>query len=435
MSESVPTASVVADVPCPFCACLCDDLKLTVSGGRIVAAANACPSARQQLLAPGRRRGENCRIAGGPASLQQSLQRAAEILLAARYPLFWGLRRASCEAQQAAVEIAERSRGAIDIAAHGSGERNLDTLQTVGEVSCSLGEIRSRADLVVVWNADPVADLPRFFERYAPQSLGQPGGCPLVVVDSRSTATAAIASQHLRIHPGSEFETATVLWALAKRLTLDPRQIERQTGVSLAQWQELAASMLRSHYGVLLDDGTDSHGTNSHRAIASPIAGLVRTLNERRRWVSLRLAKVSNTNGAEQVLGWRTGFSRAVDFSHGFPRYDPTAFAAESLLERGEVDAAILICDGPPVSLRHAAQSHLQQIPKVSIDWREPPAWPDADVTIRVAVPGVEAGGTMFRMDGVPLSLRPALAANTNAPADFEVLRMLQSALRPPGRS
>jgi formylmethanofuran dehydrogenase subunit B len=164
----------------------------------------------------------------------------------------------------------------------------------------------------------------------------------------------------------------------------------------------------------------------------SPLYRLVRTLNDRARWVGVRLGAASNGNGAAQVLAWRTGYPRAVDFSHGFPRYGPTDFAAEQLLARGEVDAALVVCDDSQLQLSSAAQAHLQKIPRVLIDWQETPGWSDADVAIRVAVPGVESSGTMFRMDGVPLALRPALAAK--CPADFEVLRMLLATLTDNGQ-
>jgi formylmethanofuran dehydrogenase subunit B len=418
LSESAQTDHIVADVPCPFCACLCDDLEVTVAGGRIAAAANACELARPQFLAARDSERGGCRIAGQTATLDKAICRAAEILQRARYPLIWGLGRATCEAQAAAIEIAERLGGTIDSA----GAGDFDALQTVGEITSTLGEVRSRADLVLVWSADPATDQPRFFERYAPQLLGQSGGCPLVVVDSRVTPTAAAAGRHLKIHAGREFESATVLWALAKGLSPNPAQVAEQTGVSLADWQALLASMEQSRYGALLcvDSSTEP-------SFLPPLYGLVRTLNDRTRWVCLRLSGVSNGAGAEQVLTWRTGYPNNINFSHGYPRYNPSYFDAGKVLERGEADAALVVCDDPRSRLSSAAQARLQKIPTVSIDWQETSIWSEADVAIRVAVPGVESAGTMFRFDGVPLALRPAIESSD--PADFEVMRLLTAAV------
>lgn len=439
-----PADRIVSDVPCPFCACLCDDLVLTISGGRIVAATNACPTAQAQFSAVGgESTAELTRIGGQPAALDEAIRRVAKILRAARYPLIWGLGRATCEAQTAAIEIAEQTHGVIDTSGFGGAEQaTLDALQTIGEIGCTLGEIRSRADLILVWHTNPATDHPRFFERYAPASLGKPGGCRLLAVDSRPTATAALAQRHLQIRGGCEFEAATILWALAKRRALDPIQVDRQTGIALADWNELLTSIERASYAVILyghDDTAPSH--------LPPLYGFVRTLNERMRCVSLRLAKVSNSNGTEQAFAWRTGFARCVDFSHGYPRFSPTDFAADRLLARGEVDAAILICDDPQSRLSSEAQTRLRQIPTVSIDWKPAALWTGAEVSIGVAVPGVQSGGTMFRMDGVPLALRPALPVSPAAAlrpakpakvssigADFEVLRMLRSALSSGGK-
>jgi formylmethanofuran dehydrogenase subunit B len=228
----------------------------------------------------------------------------------------------------------------------------------------------------------------------------------------------------LKIRAGGEFESATVLWALAKGSSPDAAQVAAQTGVPLSEWRELLANIERSRYGVMLYDKAAAE-----QSFLSPLFGLVRTLNDRSRWVCLGLGGASNGGGAEQVLTWRTGYPRCVDFSPGFPRYNPSDFAAAKLLERGEVDAAILVFGDPDAHFSKAALSRLRQIPTVLIDWKDTIEWPDAAVSIRVAMPGVESGGTMFRLDGVPLALRPAI--KSIYPADFEVLRMLITALRP----
>ena len=163
----------------------------------------------------------------------------------------------------------------------------------------------------------------------------------------------------------------------------------------------LVTNIEQSRYGVILYDNVAAE-----QSFLSPLFGLVRTLNDRSRWVCLGLGGASNGAGAEQVLTWRTGYPRCVDFSQGFPRYNPRDFAAERLLERGEVDAAIVVCDDPEAHFSKAALARLRQIPTVLIDWKETIMWPDAAVAIRVAMPGVESGGTMFRLDGVPLALR-----------------------------
>ena len=100
----------------------------------------ACAAARPQILAVDRPRPEG-RIAGRDVSRAEAIAHAARLLAAARRPLVWGLGRASCEAQAVAVKIAQLLQGVISTP--GSDE----ALQTVGEVSATLGEMRQRADL------------------------------------------------------------------------------------------------------------------------------------------------------------------------------------------------------------------------------------------------------------------------------------------------
>jgi len=105
-----------------------------------------------------------------------------------------------------------------------------------------------------------------------------------------------------------------------------------------------------------------------------------------------------NARGAEDVLAWQTGFPAAVSFARGHPRANPGELSAATLLERGEVDAALVIgADAPP---------GLRELPTVVIDVQ--PAQ-GARVAFTTAVAGIEVAGTAHRMDGVPVPLRALL--------------------------
>jgi formylmethanofuran dehydrogenase subunit B len=413
---------VISDVPCPFCACLCDDLQVTVNGGRVVSVSGACELAGPRFLGePGSVR-PTCRIDGRPAEIQEALARAAELLTSARYPLIYGLSRASCEAQSVAAEIAERLGGVLDTPA----DRGLlDALQSIGDVTCTLGEIRSRADLIVVWNADPVATHPRFFERYAPRET-LPIAQHVVVIGSKATATSELADERIEIRDGGELDAAIALRAIAKGVPLDEADVVARTGATLAAWRELFERMRRARYGVILS--AEAGDSPVARRTREALAVLVRQLNHHTRFVSLALPAGTNRLGAANVLAWRTGYATAIDFSRGYPRSNPAEFAAEKLLEAGEVDAALVICDDPLSHFSERARRHFDAIPAIALEWQETATMAAARIAIPLAVPGVESGGTMFRCDGVPLALRPPTAALF--PTDHEALRTLNLAIR-----
>ena len=248
------------------------------------------------------------------------------------------------------------------------------------------------------------------------------------MIDSARSATATKAKTTIRFKPERGFEAATVLRGLLHKVALNESHVAEETGVALGEWRELLDQMLQARYGVLLSATRKADSTAESLAIAR----LVRELNDHTRWVHLNLSGSVNSAGAANVLAWRTGFSHGVDFaSSDLATLGRDLFYAERLLERGEVDAALVVCDDPDKSLSSLAQENLARIPRVVIDWRQTPAWRDADVSLSVAMPGTEAMGTMFRLDGVPLELRRVIDS-VHLP-DFEVLRLLETAIRSAG--
>ncbi len=164
-SESRPTApeptakrpNVIEDVVCSYCADLCDDLRLTVEDNRIAAVEVDCPAGRA-FFAGYQVETVTPRVRGVEAGWDAAVEEAAMILAGAVSPLVVGLGATACEAQRVAVELAEAIGACIDtpyVAFY--GPRAL-ALQQVGEASCTLGEVRNRADLVIVWGGRPDRD-------------------------------------------------------------------------------------------------------------------------------------------------------------------------------------------------------------------------------------------------------------------------------------
>jgi formylmethanofuran dehydrogenase subunit B len=107
--------TVVPHVICTFCGCTCDDIELHVEGDRIVKARNACSlgdtwfryhSAEENYPA--------AIIEGQPSTLDAAVEAAADILARSDYPLIYGLSNTTCEAQRAAVTMAESLGGVVD---------------------------------------------------------------------------------------------------------------------------------------------------------------------------------------------------------------------------------------------------------------------------------------------------------------------------------
>ena len=101
MSSAIDSR-VVEDFACTVCGCVCDDLRLTISGDRIVQAERACVLAEPWLLGQSSELPPAAEVEGQAVSLKEAMARAARILRQARYPLIYGLSRSSTEGQSAA---------------------------------------------------------------------------------------------------------------------------------------------------------------------------------------------------------------------------------------------------------------------------------------------------------------------------------------------
>ena len=86
-TETAPGLRVVQDATCTVCGCVCDDMELTVEGDRITKAKNACVLGKAWFFNHHVEERPEALIDGQPAGYDQAMERAAELLLSARFPL------------------------------------------------------------------------------------------------------------------------------------------------------------------------------------------------------------------------------------------------------------------------------------------------------------------------------------------------------------
>jgi formylmethanofuran dehydrogenase subunit B len=196
--------TVLTDIVCPFCGCLCDDLEVTIEDNHIRGIKNACTVSRSKFLNHSKNRLEATTIDGEPVSLEEALDAAVDILSGARRPLVYGLSSTECEAIGKAVEITELIGGIIDNTSSVCHGPTILALQQVGESKTTLGEVKNRSDLIIFWGSNPTQAHIRHLSRYSgmPKGLYTSEGRKnryLVAVDIRETPTAKMADQFIKI--------------------------------------------------------------------------------------------------------------------------------------------------------------------------------------------------------------------------------------------
>jgi formylmethanofuran dehydrogenase subunit B len=374
----------VADATCAGCGCACDDIEVTPAG-----LIRTCPLGDAWFAARTGDRPPVATVDGRTVSLDVAVDAAAAILRQARAPLVHGLGQTSCEAQRRAVALAEAIGAVVD---PGGSATARAAYQAIGSSTATFGEIRDRAELVVVWRADPVVTNPRLLERLRLERATR-GPRALVVVDAQRTATAEEADAFVELDSADDFEA---LWALRALVTNAPLDHDR---ASAAPLEDLAHRLLGArHVAVLYGDEVE----------ALALFALVRDLARDRHAVTLALRRDANAHGAEDVVAWQTGFAAAVSFARGHPREE---LGAAAMLERGEVDAVLVVASDPLEHLPAAAAERLRKLPIVVVDARATATSQAARVAFASAADGIEVPGTVHRMDGVPVPLRAPLAS------------------------
>jgi formylmethanofuran dehydrogenase subunit B len=159
-AETTGELKVIQDATCTFCGCVCDDMELTVEGNRITKAKNACVLGKAWFFNHHIEDRPEATIEGRPASYEEAIEAAARILTEATLPITYGLSDTTCEAQRVAVAISDWIGANLDTTTSVCHGPSGMAFQGVGEVTCSLGEIKNRADFLIFWGGNPAESHP-----------------------------------------------------------------------------------------------------------------------------------------------------------------------------------------------------------------------------------------------------------------------------------
>jgi formylmethanofuran dehydrogenase subunit B len=304
-----------------------------------------------------------------------------------------------------------------------------------GKVSCTLGEVKNRADLIVYWGGNPAECHPRHFTKYTLTQKGKfiPNGRKdrtMVLVDIRETPSAKAADIFLQVRPTKDFEVITILRALVKGQRVDPKVAE-ETGLTMAQLEDFANRLKSARFGVLFF-GMGLSMTRGKHMNSAALLTLAAELNAFTKFVAMPMRGHGNVTGGDVIMRWTTGYPFGVNLSRGYPRFNPGEFSTIDLLIRGDCDATLILGADPGATMPQPAIDHLARIPTIVLDPKVTHTSQIARVHFTTAATGISAPGTVYRMDEIPLPLRPAL--KSPYPTDEEIIRRIYRAVaaKPP---
>lgn len=418
------------DVLCPGCGCLCDDLTIDVRHGQVTTISPPCPVAQRWFTEPVANLSD-VRIDGVAASMEEAVAHAAKLLEKSRRPLFFGLGENSTETIRKIADLADLTGGVLDATHPGFADPSGLILQTTGMITATLGEIRHRVDALLFLHADPPKTHPRHFERYSLETTGRfiPGGRADRHVMALSEAETEVewADQSDHLPPDATLDLVHALWTLAQGKRLDEEAFQRKVGIDASRLIEIHERLRTAKYFAIVL-GPAMFDPHTGRATLEVLAEYVRLLHEQTHGIISILRPGPNWVGASAVVGWRSGYPGGSDFSQGYPQFDPDGFRAIQLLEQNRVDLAFQLAGPWEAGLSQEAERELEKIPRIVLTHRPNSQVPTIGVQIPIARPGLSSGGTMYRMDDVPLPLQTLTAGE--CPSAEAVLDEIRVALK-----
>ena len=190
-------------------------------------------------------------------------------------------------------------------------------------MTCTLGEVKNRADFMIYWGGNPAECHPRHFTKYSLTQKGKftPNGRKdrtMVLVDIRETPSAKAADLFVQVKPGKDFEMVTALRALVKGQRVNEAAVA-ETGQTVAKLQELVDMMKAARFGIIFF-GMGLSMTRGKHMNSAGVLMLAAEMNAFTKFVAMPMRGHGNVTGADVVMRYTTGYPFGVNLCRGYPR-------------------------------------------------------------------------------------------------------------------
>lgn len=396
---------------CTGCGSLCDDIQVQIEDSGPVRIENACAkgTAHIQSSFKSERRPKST-IRGQDCSLNKAIEEAERLLLNSRNPFFFGLDSSTLSAQALAIELAQKVWGRIDSASSFSYGLLIKGILEGDVPTCSLSEIKDNADLLVYWGADPPNTHPRHLSLhsyYAYTDYNPAGWYPKVTmtcVEVRHTELSSMCRPVFGLKPrGDKAFIKTVAG-------------EAQDEVEMAE--KFTELVKKSRFCAVFGGLGLMHGLGGD---FGSFVRMVNMLGALTRMAVIPMISEINMRGFCKLLREKTGRANGVSFGGTMASRGGHSFLEQ--IRRQPPECALIIGSDPFSALPHSLMRNLAATKIICLSPFATPSTMAADVVIPTALPGVECGGSVLRMDGVEVAL--AELEKREYPTEEGILRQL----------
>jgi formylmethanofuran dehydrogenase subunit B len=396
---------------CTGCSCLCDDIQVEIEDGRLGRIENACAKGTAYLRSgvnPQRR--ARSLVRGQSVSVEEAVEEAARLLSKAKRRLIFGLDNSTLEAQAIAIDLTRKLGAVIDDASSFSWGALIKSLLCGQLPTCSLSEVKDNADLLIYWGSNPPHTHPRHlskFTYYAYSSYNPAGWFPKVklsCVEVRDTELSFMCKPVFRIKPGGDRDFI--------RSVLGEAQSGREDSRSFLEM------VTKSHFCVIFCGAGLSYSLDGEFGLFND---MVRRFSQTTRMAVIPMVAEANLRGFSQSLYAQTGHVNQVSFGAGVSHGNEFSFAEQ--VRKGLAECVLVLGSDPFSALPQSLMRNLQGTSIICLDRFSTPTTIAADVVIPTALPGLECGGSMVRMDGDKMAL--VGPKKGDYPTEEEILKQL----------
>ena len=402
---------------CTGCGCLCDDIQVETDGAHLGRIENACAKGAAYLQAafnPERRARSSVR--GQVCSPEAAIEEAARLLSKTKKRLIFGLDNSTLEAQASAIELARKLGAVLDDGSSYSYGPLIERIVKKELPTCSLSEVKDKADLLLYWGANPTATHPRHLSKYtyyAYADFNPAGWYPKVTlssIDVRPTELTAMSKPAFKIKPGGDLELISGLLGESPAATDNAKQLSE-----LVKKSRFCAIFC----GLGLVHSLDGD--------FSGFTKMVQMLSQSIRVVVIPMIAETNMLGLNQSLHKQTSYVNQVSFAGGVSH--GREFSILEQVHNSGADCILIVGADPFSTLPQSLLGKMQGVDIICLDHFSTLTTEFADVVLPTAVPGVESSGSVVRLDGDSIAL--AEPVNNGFPTQQSILKQLLEKVQP----
>jgi len=402
---------------CTGCSLLCEDIEVTLEGGKVTKTKNLCRKGLGHFKSVGQDR-TRPGVEGREVSFDDALNEAVDVLKNAKKPLIFGWSNSTLDAQKAGLDLARDLGAVVDDTSSICQGWIVEKVLRKEIPTCTLDDVRNYADMSIFWGSDPSSSHPRHLSRfsYYPRGEKRQRGYEeertAITIDVRKSPTADISDEYYRVLPGGD---ASLMEAMISVLDGKIPKVEDKKKLI-----SLVTAMKKAEFGAIFPGLGLVYALKGRKELLDL---LVEKLNQSSRYSVVPMVGHYNMRGFNQTLLDQTGFINRVSF-HNAVTSGPEHSVVEAVKS---CDAALVIGSDPVSSLPVAVARRLAGMPVIAVDPHRSLTTDIARVVIPSAASGMEAGGSALRMDGVEIRFDAVM--ESDRVADLEILARIREGL------